>query len=46
MREVSMTSILEDNKFFERSPWFKFKNLELALGMALKFNSSVAKVLN
>ena len=24
-------------------PWFKFKNLRLALGMALKFYSSVGK---
>ena len=29
--------------FFEGSSWFKFNNLGLALGMALKFYTSVAK---
>ena len=31
--------------FFEGWPWFKFNNLRLALGMALKFYTSVAKEL-
>ena len=31
--------------FFEGCSWFKFNNLKLALGMALKFNTSVAKEL-
>ena len=30
--------------FFEGCSWFKFNNLELALGMALKFYSSVTKL--
>ena len=30
-------------KFFEAFSWFKFSNLELVLGMALKFHTSVAK---
>ena len=30
--------------FFEGWPWFKFNNLEMALGMVLKFYTSVAKV--
>ena len=29
--------------FFEGLPWFKFNNLGLALGIALKFYTSVAK---
>ena len=47
MREVIITSILQrfdlKNQFFEVCYWFKFNNLELALGMALKFYTSVAK---
>ena len=47
MREVIITSILQrfdlKNQFFEVCCWFKFNNLELALGMALKFYTSVAK---
>ena len=47
MREVIITSILEgfDQKkqFFEGCFWFKFNNLGLALGMALKFNTNVAE---
>ena len=45
MREIIITSILKgfDPKtaFFEG--WFKFNNLGLALGMALKFYTSAAK---
>ena len=29
--------------FFKRGSWFKFNNLRLALGMVLKFYTSVAK---
>ena len=47
MREVTITSILEgfDRKttFFDRWSWFKFHNLGLALGMTLKFYTSMAK---
>ena len=47
LREVITTSILkgfdQKNRFFQRWSWFKFNNLGLALGMALKFNTSVAK---
>ena len=49
MREVIITSILEgsDQKkhFFEGCFCFKFNNLGLALGMALKFNTKVAEKL-
>ena len=31
--------------FFEGCPWFKFKNLRLAIGVTLKFYTSVAKEL-
>ena len=31
------------NKFLEVQSWFKFKNLGLALGMALNIYTSVAK---
>ena len=31
------------SNFSERSSWLKFSNLGLALGMALKFYTSVAK---
>ena len=38
---VTLTSIYKDltrkTNFFEGYPWFKFNNLGLALGMALKF---------
>ena len=48
-REVPITSFCKDltrkNSFFEGWSWFKFLNLELVLGMALTFYSSVAKVL-
>ena len=47
MTEVIITSILsgfdQKNHFFEGFSWFKFSNLGLALAMALKFCSSVAK---
>ena len=47
MREVIITPILEgfDQKkqFFEGCFWFKFNNLGLALGMALKFNTNLAE---
>ena len=46
MREVIITSILQGfdqkNHFFEGCLWFKSNNLGLALGIALKFYSSVA----
>ena len=49
MIEVIITSILErfdqKNDFFEGWSWFKFNNLGLALGMALKFYKSLAKEL-
>ena len=49
MIEVIITSILErfdqKNDFFEGWSWFKFNNLGLALGMALKFYTSLAKEL-
>ena len=44
MREVIITSILEEKKqFFEGCLWFKFNNLKLAVGMALKFNTKLAE---
>ena len=51
MREVIITSILE--RFDQKKKknvwvgcfWFKFNNLGLALGMALKFNTKVAEKL-
>ena len=47
MRENIITSILwrfdQKNQFFEGCPWFEFNNLGLALGMALKFYTSVGK---
>ena len=47
MREVIITSILkgfdQKNHFFERYTSCKFNNLGLALGMALKFYTSVVK---
>ena len=48
MREVIITSILWgfDQKkplFFEGCSWFKFNNLGMALVMALKFYTSLAK---
>ena len=47
IREVIITSILyrlnQKNYFFEGCSWFKFNNLELALGMTLTFYSRVAK---
>ena len=49
MTEVIITSILsgfhQKNQFFEECSLFKFNNLELALGMALKFYTSVVKML-
>ena len=47
MREVITTSILKGfehkNRFFEGWSWFKFNSLGLALGISLKFYTSVAK---
>ena len=47
MRKVIITSILQGfdqkNQFFKGWFWFKFNNLELALGMASKFYTSVTK---
>ena len=47
MREFIRTSILQGfdqkNHFFQGWTWFKFNNLGLALGMTLKFYTSVAK---
>ena len=47
MRGVTITSILsrfdQKNHFFEGWSWFKVNNLGLALGMALKFYTSVTK---
>ena len=47
MREVIINSILkgfdQKNHFFERYTSCKFNNLGLALGMALKFFTSVLK---
>ena len=49
LREAFITSILEGfgqkNQFFEEWSWFKFNHLELALGVDLKFYTSVAKKL-
>ena len=49
MREVMITLILLEfdweNHFFEEYSWFKFNNLRLVSGMALKFYTSVAKEL-
>ena len=46
-RKVIVTSTLQGfaqkNDFFEGWSWFKFNNLGLALGMALRFYTSVAK---
>ena len=44
MREVIIT-IYQKKRFFKGWSWFKFNNLELVLGMALKFYTNVAKVL-
>ena len=47
VREVIITSIFNDltrkTAFFEGCSWFKFNKLRLALDMALKFYTSVAK---
>ena len=47
LREVIITSILSSpyqrNYFFEKLCWFKFNNLELTLGAAVKFYTSVIK---
>ena len=47
MREVVVTPILQKfaqkNQFFEGCSWFKFSSLVLALGMSLKFYTSVTK---
>ena len=49
MKEVIIISILsgfdQKKQFFDGFSWFKFNNLELALGMALKLYSSVGKEL-
>ena len=48
MRKFIINSILLDvvkkNYFFEGWSWFMFNNLGLALGMVLKFYTSMAKV--
>ena len=45
MREVILTSTFSgfDQNFFEGCVWFKFNNLGLALGMTLKFYTSLKK---
>ena len=47
-REVIITSILsgfdQKSQFLEGCSWFKFNNLELAPGMAMKFYTSVLNV--
>ena len=47
MSEVIITLSLkgfdQKNHFFEEWSWFRFNNLGLTLGMALKFYTSVAK---
>ena len=46
MREVIIISILyglDQKNRFEGWSWFKFNNVRLALGMNLKFHTSVAK---
>ena len=49
MRDVIIALILrrfdQKNLFFEGCSWFKFNNLGLALGMVLKFYTSVTKEL-
>ena len=46
MKEVIITSILYGkNTFFDEWSWFRFNNLGLALALALKFYTSVTKVL-
>ena len=49
MTEVIIISISEGfdkkNNFFEGCFWFRFNNLGLALGMVLKFNTSMAEKL-
>ena len=48
MREVIIISILyglDQKNRFEGWSWFKFNNVRLALGMNLKFHTSVAKEL-
>ena len=48
VREVFVTSNLKEfgqkSHFFEEFFWFKFSNLGLALGLALKFYTSVLKL--
>ena len=47
LSEVIITSTSKGfdlkKQFFEGCFWFKFNNLRLALGMALKFNTNVAE---
>ena len=48
MREVILNSIyknLTKKHFFKAWSWFKFNNLDVALGMSLKVYTSVTKVL-
>ena len=49
MRQVIITSILQEfdqkKQFFGGSSCFKLSNLELVLGMALKFDTNVSKEL-
>ena len=40
---LNFIRIAPGNQLFEGCPWFKFNNLELALGMALKFYASVVE---
>ena len=40
---VNLIRFDQKNLFFEGYSWFKFNNLGLALGMALKFYTSVSK---
>ena len=50
IRELIITSILtvfdQKKHFLEEWPWFKFNNFWLALGIGLKFYTSVTKQLN
>ena len=43
LSELQFYKELTKKHFFEGWSWFKFSNLELALGMALKFYTSIAK---
>ena len=47
MTEITITLVLQGfnqkNLFLEGCSWFKFDSLEVALGMALKFYTSVVQ---